>query len=238
MELLSPWVYLAYIVICSALLIICGAAIVARPKKVPGRVQNFVEWISEGLRGQFLNGLGPGGEKHLPLIFGLFWYIVFCNLIELVPIFKATTSNPSDTIGLGLIVFVYVQAVGIRSKGLWSYLKHFKGPTITPFLLGLVMACLFIPIEVIGEIIKPFTLGMRLFGNIYAEDIMHEMAAKLDLNYFVPVAQVLICALQVFTGLIQAYIFSLLSCAYIGLMSETHDDHGHAPDSHATPAAA
>lgn len=228
MELLNPVVYLAYVIICSALLIAGGVYVVARKTKVPGRMQSFVEIASEGLRGQFLGALGPGGERHLPLVFGLFWYIIFCNLIELIPVFKAPTSNPSDTIGLGIIVFFYTQAVGIKSKGVVNYLKHFVGPS-------LFLALLFIPIEIVGECFKPFTLGMRLFGNIYAEDVMHDLASKLEVHYIVPVLQTAIIGLQVFTGVLQAYIFALLSCAYVGLMSETHDDHG---DAHAPAHAA
>jgi F-type H+-transporting ATPase subunit a len=204
-------------IVSSILLLLGGIFVISRKTKVPGRLQNAIEMITEGLRGTFMSALGPGGERHLPLIYGLFWYIIFCNIIELIPIFHAVTANPSNTIGLGLIVFVYSQYVGIKSKGLWNYLKHFAGPVL--FLLPLLL-----PIEIIGECIKPFTLGMRLFGNIYAEDIMHEMAAGGGW-IMVPV-QVVICALQVFTGLIQAYIFSLLSCAYIGLMAEHHEEHG------------
>jgi F-type H+-transporting ATPase subunit a len=188
--------------------------------------------VSEALRGMFLSALGPGGERHLPLIYGLFWYIIFCDLIELIPIFHAVTANPSNTIGLGIIVFIYSQYVGIKSKGLGSYLKHFVGPVI-------FLAPLLLPIEIIGEVIKPFTLGFRLFGNIYAEDIMHELASPgwhdmlhNGLLWLMIPVQVLICGLQVFTGVIQAYIFALLSCAYIGLMAEHHDDHGDSYNGH------
>ena len=231
--------YETWMVLCSLLLIVIGASIIAKKSRVPGRAQNLVELISEFLRNTFMSGLGPGGEKHLPLIYALFWYIIFCNLIELIPIFHAVTANTSNTIGLGLIVFVYSQYVGIKSKGLWSYLKHFAGPVL--FLMPLLL-----PIEIIGEIIKPFTLGMRLFGNIYAEDVMHGLASPTftDMMHnpvlwlMVPV-QVIVTGLQAFTGLIQAYIFSLLSCAYIGLMAEHHDeheDHGHG-DNHAVAVA-
>ena len=217
--------YVTYMIVSSVLLLVIGALIIARNTKVPSRVQAAVEAMTEALQNSFMSALGPGGEKHLWLIFGLFWYILFCNLIELIPIFHAVTANPSNTIGLGLIVFFYSQAVGVKSKGLWGYLKHFIGPVL--FLFWLLL-----PIEIISECIKPFTLGMRLFGNIYAEDVMHEMAAAGGLVMIL--VQIVICALQVSTGVIQAYIFALLSCAYIGLMAEKH---GHEGDNH-DPAAA
>lgn len=228
--------YVTLMVVYSVLLLAFGMMVVARKSRVPGRAQNAVEIMSEGLRGTFMSALGPGGEKHLPLIYGLFWYIIFCNLIELIPIFHAVTANTSNTIGLGIIVFFYSQYIGIKSKGVVAYLKHFVGPM-------LILAPLLLPIEIIGEIIKPFTLGMRLFGNIYAEDVMHALASPPlhdvttaegtipgllthPLLWLMVPVQVVVIGLQTFTGVIQAYIFALLSCAYIGLMAEHHDDHG------------
>ena len=218
MELL-PWPgYAFYVVLTSVLLIAFGAFAVSKRATIPGRTQGFVEWVMEGLRTTFLGALGPNGERHLPLVFALCWYILFCNMIELVPFFRAATANPSTTIGLGIIVFFYTQYVGIKSKGLKEYLKHFVGPL-------LILAPLFSVIEILGEFIKPFSLGMRLFGNIYAEDIMNDLAAKaIHLGPLYFPLQLLVYPLQIFTGVIQAFIFAMLTCAYIGIMSETHHD--------------
>jgi len=223
---LLPWpVYAFYIFLTSALLLAFGVVAVSRRANVPGRLQGFVEWVMEGLRTIFLGALGPGGERHLPLVFTLFWYILFCNMIELIPFFRAATANPSTTIGMGIIVFFYTQYVGITSKGLKEYLKHFVGPFVG-FLL--ILAPLFIVIEILGEFIKPFSLGMRLFGNIYAEDIMNNLAANAipigphDHPLFAVPLQLIVYPLQIFTGVIQAFIFAMLTCAYIGIMSEVH----------------
>lgn len=222
---LLPWrVYFFYMVLTSVLVVLFGLWAVSGKSKVPGRFQVTVEWMMDYLRNTFLGALGPGGERHLPLIFGLFWYILFCNLLELIPLFKAATANPSTTIGLGIIVFFYTQYVGITSKGFWPYFKHFFGPL-------LILAPLFFVIEILGELIKPFSLGMRLFGNIYAEDIINDLAAGAGQKYFIPF-QVVVYILQIFTGSIQAFIFALLSCAYIGLMSETHHEEGDDADHH------
>jgi len=216
---LRPWpVYVFFVILTSVLVVLFGMWAVAGRSKVPGRLQITVEIMIEYLRDTFLGALGPGGERHLPLIFALFWYILFCDLLELIPMFKAATANPSTTIGLGIIVFVYTQYVGITSKGIGPYLKHFLGPL-------LILAPLFLIIEILGEFVKPFSLGMRLFGNIYAEDIMNDLAAGAGQKYFLPF-QVIVYFLQIFTGVIQAFIFALLSCAYIGLMAETHHDEG------------
>ena len=222
---LRPWpVYAFYVILTSILVVLFGMWAVRSNSKVPGRLQSLIEIMMEYLRDTFMSALGPGGERHLMLVFGLFWYILFCNLLELIPLFKAATSNPSTTIGMGIIVFVYTQYVGITSKGIGPYFKHFLGPL-------LLLAPLFFVIEILGEFIKPFSLGMRLFGNIYAEDIMNDLAAQAGQKYFIPF-QVIVYFLQIFTGVIQAFIFALLSCAYIGLMSETHHDEGDDADHH------
>lgn len=231
--LLMPWPVYAFYIALTSLIVLAICVLAVRPRaKVPGRLQSGFEIVMEGLRATFLSALGEGGEKHLPLVFALFWYILFCNLIELVPFFKAATANPSTTIGLGIIVFFYTQYVGITSKGLREYLRHFVGPL-------LILAPLFIIIEILGEFIKPFSLGMRLFGNIYAEDQMNDLAANAIAigphghPWFAIPLQIIVYPLQIFTGIIQAFIFAMLTCAYIGIMSETHhaagDDHADHP---------
>ncbi len=216
MELL-PWTTYAFFIFLTSLITLLVCAWAAAPRaRVPGRLQNAMELMLSSLGDIFVGAMGPGGRRHLPLVFGLFFYILFCNMLELIPGFRAATANPSTTIGLGIIVFFYTQYVGITSKGLKEYLKHFVGPL-------LVLAPLFIVIEILGEFIKPFSLGMRLFGNIYAEDVMNDLAAGAihigPLNF--PL-QIIVYPLQIFTGVIQAFIFAMLTCAYIGIMSETH----------------
>ncbi len=218
---LLPWpVYAFYIVLTSVILLAVLMFAVSRRERVPGRLQAAFEAVMEPLRNIFLSALGPGGEAHLTLVFALFWYILFCNMIELVPFFRAATANPSTTLGLGIIVFFYTQYIGIKSKGLLEYLKHFMGPL-------LILAPLFIVIEILGEFIKPFSLGMRLFGNVYAEDLMNDLAAKAaHIGPFYLPLQLIVYPLQIFTGIIQAFIFAMLTCAYIGIMSETHEHPG------------
>lgn len=229
---LLPWTtYAFYMVVTMALLLALWMLAVRDRSRVPGRLRSAVELVMNFLRETFMSAMGPGGEKHLPLVFALFWYILFCDMIELIPGFRAATANPSTTIGLGIIVFFYTQYVGIKAKGFKEYCKHFVGPL-------LVLAPLFIVIEILGEFIKPFSLGMRLFGNIYAEDVMNDLATKSlplfhigSLTVGFPL-QIIVYALQIFTGGIQAFIFAMLTCAYIGIMSETHHEGGDGHDPH------
>ena len=114
----------------------------AQCQEVPGRLQGFFEWSMAELSNLFRGALGPNAEQHLPLVLALFFYILFTNLTGLIPSivgFKpdgtlgepsvvSATAATSTTVALALIVFVYVQYVGIRAKGLIGYLKHFVGP--------------------------------------------------------------------------------------------------------------
>ena len=215
-------------------LIVLGLiAVSRRDVRRPGRLQGFFEWSIAELSNLFRGALGPNGERHLPLVLTLFFYILFANLAGLIPTIPgykpdgtlaepyviSPTAATSTTIALALIVFVYVQYIGIRARGFLGYLKHFIGPVPALFLL-------FIPIEIIGEVVKPFSLSMRLFGNIYGEDVINGLALGAGGHYFIPV-QFFINILQTFTDVVQAFIFALLTCAYISIMSDTHEEeHG------------
>ncbi|MDR3709774.1 MAG: F0F1 ATP synthase subunit A [Capsulimonadaceae bacterium] len=237
-ELSKPIVIVWYLInslIAGGIVFALLRAAASKMKKVPGRYQNFFEWSIEALRGLFMGALGPGGERHLPLVFTLFFYILIGNFLGLVPGFKSPSAHPSITIALGIIVFIYVQWIGITSNGIIGYLKHFMGPL-------LILAPLFILIEIIGELSKPFSLAMRLFGNIFGEDQLVDMVFKAQGNsvilHLIPF-QFLFNLLQAFTNCIQAFIFALLTCSYIALMSAHHDDDedAHASaGSHGAPA--
>lgn len=215
------WLYIAFSVITGivALVLIGGAA--ARRQKVPGRYQGLFEWTFESLRGLFMGALGPGGERHLPLIFSLFFFILIGNFLEFIPGFKSPTSATNVTIALGLIVFFYSQYIGIRSNGLWGYLKHFAGPILW-------MAPLFFVIEIVSELSKPFSLGMRLFGNIFGEDQISQQISLAQghswIWHIIPF-QFPWMLFQAFTDTVQAFIFALLACSYIATMSG-HEEEG------------
>lgn len=228
METAPWWVFAINTLIVDLILLGISFLVVSRMKKVPGKLQAFVEIVVDGLRGLFKDALGPHGERNIPLAITLFLFILLSNIIGQLPSslgFKSPTANLSTTVGLGLMVIIYVQYLGIRSNGFWGYLKHFAGPI-------LFMAPIMFVIELVSEIAKPFSLGFRLFGNIYAEDVMNDLAAKGGAHIWLP-TQLPVYLLQLFTDTVQAVIFALLTCAYISLMSSAHeeegDGHGHEP---------
>ncbi len=225
----DPAVLFANAILDAIILIIIALAARRRLAAIPRGVQNFGEWIVEVMVNFTRNIIGEGGEKYVPLIGTLFFFILVGNLFALIPGLVSPTSNMSTTLALGLIVFFYVQYIGIRSNGLVGYIKHFMGPMPA-------LAPLLFPVEVISELVKPFTLAMRLFGNIFGEDTVIIVLAYLAVQMLpkVPIIpfQFPILVLALLTSLVQALVFSLLSCIYISLQSHhdsAHEGHGHTP---------
>lgn len=238
-------------IIAALIILIPGILATRNAKMVPGKLQNFFEFVLDGLRKLYLGLLGPGGERHLPVVLTLFFYILVCNLLSVTP-FRAPTSNLSTNLGLALFVFIYVNYWSIKTKGLGGYLLHLTGPEALPLVLRLVLP-LFLLIEVVSLFAQPLSLAMRLYGNIYGEDyisyvvsfvmghigVVWQHAANPENNSTVGIpAQVLVYGLILFTGILQAFIFTLLSSAYIGIATQGHGDqtdhvdHGHDDQGH------
>jgi len=116
----------------------------------------------------------------------------------------APTSKLNVTAGCALVVFVYYHWQGIKSQGLIRYLKHFTGPI--PLLAPLLL-----PIEIISHLSRPVSLSIRLFGNIFAEELLILIIASI-IPYFLPLP---FMAVAIFTSIIQAFVFVLLACIYI-----------------------
>lgn len=181
---------------------------------VPTRRQNVLEMIVQVFEGLLTDIIGPDGKKYLPVI-GTLGLFIFCgNLLGLVPGLMSPTSKLNVTLGCALCVFVYYHWQGMKAQGVLKYLKHFMGPI--PLL-----APLLIPIEIISHFSRPISLSIRLFGNIFAEELLIVIIASI-----VPVLLPLpFMAVAIFTGTIQAFVFVLLACIYIAGAVAHEEDH-------------
>jgi len=137
--------------------------------------------------------------------------ILVSNLMGLFPLFMSPTSATSVTFALGLSSFLYYNYIGISENGLLRHLKHFAGPVwwIAPLIF---------PIELISNFIRPFSLGIRLFGNLFADEKVMETVAHLapPITWFAPI---LLMPLSVFVAGIQTFVFILLSQLYLSEVS-------------------
>jgi F-type H+-transporting ATPase subunit a len=198
-------------------------------RDVPGPAQNFSEWTYESLYNFGLSIGGPAAAPYIPIFGAFFLLILLCNWAGLVPpvgkveFLRAPTSDVNVTIGLALVSFCIFQAEGFRKLGLRGYLgkffpvsefKHGIGAGLIAMYTGLI--------EVMLELVKPVTLSMRLFGNIYAGEIAIGVITSLTLI----LAPVLLLLLEGMLNLIQALIFSVLTLAFILTAIESHHSEG------------
>ena len=195
-EVIAMWVFLALAAIVSLL-------VTRNLKERPGRLQNLLEIAVSGLDDFFAGILGrEQGRKYLFFLGPLFCFILLSNYSGLLPgvgiskYLKAPTSSLSVTLGLGICTFVFLQAAGIHA-GAKHYLKHFLTPVV--------------PLLLLDEIIKPASLALRLFGNIFGEETVTE-----NLYHLLPIgAPVIMMVLSCLFCAIQAIVYTMLTASYL-----------------------
>ncbi|WP_251424884.1 F0F1 ATP synthase subunit A [Veillonella agrestimuris] len=202
--LIATWITMAIIVV---IMVLATRSL----SLVPSGIQNLIESLLEALESQFAPTLGKHWSMVSSLLFTFFLFIFVGNELGLMPVMGTVTSPTADintTVALALCSSFSVWAIGIKVKGL-SYFNHFFQPYKAMFVLNLF-----------EELAKPLTLSFRLFGNIIAGEILLELLYKLP--WFVPVPWVWI-AFSLFIGIIQAFIFTVLTTSYLGMaLSDEH----------------
>jgi F-type H+-transporting ATPase subunit a len=171
----------------------------------PGRIQHLVEVVLEALQGLMKEVIGSNARRYLPIICTLAVYILVGNILGMVPGFISPTSNLNVTASCALSVFIYYNYHGIRKHGFAKYMKHFAGPVVW-------LAPLLFAIEIISHLARPFSLSVRLFGNIFAEELI---IGSLNQYIFPFLTAVPVMFLALFASTIQAFIFVLLTMVYI-----------------------
>jgi F-type H+-transporting ATPase subunit a len=178
----------------------------------PGRVQLIAEFFHEMVDNQAHDTIGHGYERYIPWVVTMGLFIVVGNLLGLVPTFLSPTQFASVPLGCAIATFVYYNFHGLRHQGPKNYLKHFAGPMPA-------LAPLMFPIEVISHSARIMSLTIRLYANMFAGEMV-----TLAFFSLVPVAVPLIfLGLHLGVGLLQAYIFILLTMIYLaGAVAEEH----------------
>lgn len=222
--IITQWLVMAIVLI--------GVILLTRGNKlIPGRAQNFFEWFYEFLSDFGVGLAGAASKPYIPLFIAFFLLIVFSNWIGLIPPvgripqLRAPSSDVNITLGLALVSFVIFEVEGFRKLGVRGYLSKFfplqefrngVGAGVIALFVGLV--------ELMLEFVKPITLSMRLFGNIYGGEVALGVITALTIT-IIPVALV---GLEVMLNAIQALIFSVLTLMFIVLAIESHhEEEGH-----------
>jgi F-type H+-transporting ATPase subunit a len=200
-------------------LIIARGASVKHPSKPQLIWESLVGWVTE----QVESNLGRVNPFVIPLAITLFAFILIANWLELIPThdwLKSPTSDVNLTYALALLVIVGVHIYSVRQRGVKGYVHHYFEPYKALF-----------PILLIEEIVKPFTLALRLFGNIFSGGIMLAIIGLLP-TWILWGPNGVWKLFDLFIGLIQAFIFALLTILYFGMAGDTHGDETHESTPH------
>ncbi len=190
------------------LILLPAAYLVSRRLQArPRGMQNLLELLADFFNGLLEDNMGKEGRKFLPLVGTLFLFILFLNLSWFIPDMKPPTTDLSTTAAFAVVTIVLVQLIGIKKRGIKGYIKHFFQPS--PFLF---------PLNLIEELVKPVSLALRLFANMFGEKTV--VAALFLLFPLLLPLPVMI--LGVIMGLIQALVFSLLTVVYISTFIQGH----------------
>lgn len=196
-----------------------GRVFTQMPARLAEQLYLFIENMA-------LGAIGPHGRKYIPMLVS-FWMIIFVSNIVALFAPASPTTILGFNLGMALISIGYVQWEGIKANGLFGHISHFAGPKLGLALIPITLMIFLI--EIFSEIMKNISLSIRIFANMSGGHAAVESMNKLGQPVFIPLGEFLL-PLKVLTCLVQALIFTLLTCVYLGLV--THHDHGDEAHAH------
>ena len=221
-----PWYTIMFLIACilTVILIKIFKGKLSEDDPKPGQMTLEAGFLA--IRGLIVSVIGEHGFRYFPVVATFAVLVLISNLMGTFPLFMAPTASVNVTFALGIASFVYYNSVGIRENGLLNHLKHFAGPKL-PIGMAIIITPLIFSIELISNMIRPLTLGVRLFANMFADEkIFMEIT-----NLFPPFTQIILplvlLVLAVFVAFVQTLVFTLLSMIYISEVSHAPHDHEH-----------
>lgn len=211
----QEWIILSHFVLVIGIIFLVSRMATRKMQLVPTGSQNVMEAFVGGVIAMGSDTMGEKNARiYMPLIGSLALVIFVSNMIGVIPGFEAPTSNINFTASLAIIVFVYYNYLGIKKNGFVNYFKHFMGPMP-------VLAPLMFPIEIISHFSRIVSLSFRLFGSVRGDD-MFLMVLLMLTPWIVPISGFFLLTIM---GVLQAFIFSILTYVYIAgsiMMEEEH----------------
>ncbi len=221
-----PWYTVMFVIAC---LLTMGVVWILKGKLSeddPKPGQLTLEAAVLAIRDLVVSVIGEHGFRYFPVVATFAILILVSNLMGLFPLFMSPTAHISVTVALGLASFIYYNYIGISENGIVAHLGHLTGPKL-PIVLMLIITPLIFLIELFSNMIRPLTLGIRLFANMFAD----EQVAAIVSGLYPPITQILVpvilLPLAVFVAVVQAFVFTLLSMIYISEVSHAPHDHAH-----------
>jgi F-type H+-transporting ATPase subunit a len=201
-------------------ILVVGSMVITRnlsTDRTLSRWQNLLEVIVGAIRSEIREVVKEGGDTYFPFIGTLFLFILFSNLFTFIPGYVAPTSSLTTTSALAIVVFFAVPIFGIAKQGVIEYLKEYFRPTF-----------IFFPFHVMGELSRTLALAVRLFGNLMGHEKVIAILLAVTPLFFPVVMQ----ALGLLIGVIQAYIFAVLTMVYIASATQMHEETEHKQKEH------
>ena len=218
-ETAIPWYTVMFVIACILSVTIIWILKGKLSEEEPGYGQQTLELSVLAVRSMLEDIIGPQGLKYFPVVMTFAVLILVSNLMGLFPLFMSPTAATSVTFALGISSFLYYNYVGVKENGVLQHLKHLAGPVwwIAPLIF---------PIELISNFIRPFSLGIRLFGNMFADEKVSSTVATLFPPVTYWIVPVFLMPLGVFVAFIQTFVFVLLSQLYLSEVSHgSHEEH-------------
>jgi F-type H+-transporting ATPase subunit a len=213
-----PWYTVMFVIACILSVVIIWILKGQLSEEEPGYGQQTLELSVLAVRGMLEDIIGPHGLQYFPVVMTFAVLILVSNLMGLFPLFMSPTAATSVTFALGISSFLYYNWIGIKENGILGHLKHLAGPVWW-------ISWLIFPIELISNFIRPFSLGIRLFGNLFADEkVVHTVSALAP--PWTWVAPLFLMPLSIFVAFIQTFVFILLSQLYLSEVSHApHEEH-------------
>jgi F-type H+-transporting ATPase subunit a len=222
-----PWYFIMFVIACLLTMALIWIFKGKLSEDDPSNGQLTLEAGFLALKGMITSVVGEHGFKYFPVVATFAVLILVGNLMGLFPLFMAPTASVTVTFALGIASFLYYNYVGIAENGLIGHLSHLAGPRL-PLMIAIFITPLIFGIELISNLIRPMTLGVRLFANMYSDEMVAATISGLAPPYTQFLVPVVLLPLALFVAFIQSFVFTLLSMIYLGEVSHApHDDHGH-----------
>ena len=211
-----------YLVMCGLIvLFVTALGVILRSRlsvEHPGKLQVLLEDGVSALRRLLQSFVGDKADRYVGIVGTLGLFILIGNYMGLVPGLMSPTTNINVTLGCALTTWVFYHLQGVREQGLWAYLKHFAAPPGAPLFIAPIV----LPIEIISHLSRVLSLSLRLFGNIFGEDLVILILFSI-VPLIVPLPMMF---LALVTGGLQAFIFVMLSTIYLSGAVAAEHDHG------------
>ncbi|MEP7039178.1 MAG: F0F1 ATP synthase subunit A [Acidobacteriota bacterium] len=232
-----PWYTVMFVIACILTLVVIWIFKGKLSEDDPTHGQLTLEAGFVALKDLIISVIGNHGYQYFPVVATFAVLVLISNLMGLFPMFMAPTASVNVTFALGIASFVYYNYVGIHENGLLNHLRHFAGPKL-PGLLAVLITPLIFGIEIVSNLIRPLTLGVRLFANMFADEQISSQISGLYAPFTQILLPIALMPLAVFVAFVQTLVFTLLSMIYISEVTHAPHEHVHGGEhSHITGEA-